>query len=138
MEWTKLTVTHTNGTRFLTKMDGSSFYMDAPDEHGNRNGVSPKRLLLAGLAGCTGIDVTMLLDKMRVAFTDFAIDVQARQTASVPVVYDQFIIRYRIRVQPDDQEKVNRAVQLSKEKYCGVSAMFHHFAEISWEIEWLN
>ena len=80
----------------------------------------------------------MLLDKMRVAFTDFTIDVQARQTATVPVVYDQFIIRYRIRVQPDDQEKVNRAVQLSKEKYCGVSAMFHHFAEISWEIEWLN
>jgi putative redox protein len=138
MEWTSLTITHTEGTRFLTNMDGSSFSMDTPDIHGNRNGVSPKRLLLAGLAGCTGIDVTTLLEKMRVSFSDFSINVQARQTASVPVVYDQFFIRYRIRVHPDDQDKVSRAVQLSKEKYCGVSAMFHHFASISWDIEWLQ
>lgn len=106
-------------------MDGGS------DAGGHDRGASPKKLMLAALAGCTGIDVVSILEKMKVSYSDFRIHVEADLTDEHPKIYNQVRIRYEIRLSEADQPKMERAVQLSMEKYCGVSAMFSHFATVT-------
>jgi putative redox protein len=90
--------------------------------------------MLSALAGSTGIDVVSLLNKMRVEFSDFSIDTEANLSADHPKIYSEVKVIYRISVKPEDREKVEKAVALSKEKYCGVSAMFGKFAKMDFEI----
>jgi len=91
---------------------------------GNTNeGISPKALLLSGLAGCTGIDVTEALKKMRVSFSDLSIEAEAEQTDEHPRVFKDIYITYSVRTDAANEDKVLKAINLSLEKYCGVSAM---------------
>lgn len=90
--------------------------------------------MLSALAGCTGIDVVSLLNKMRVEFSNFSIATEANLSADHPKIYNEVKVIYRISVKPEDREKVEKAVTLSKEKYCGVSAMFSKFAKMDFEI----
>lgn len=101
---------------------------------GNDSGMRPKPLMLAALAGCTGIDVVSILNKMRVSFSDFTIDVNAEMSEELPKVYTSFHIIYSIKVAETDHEKVEKAVTLSDERYCGVSAMYKSFAAVTHEI----
>ena len=79
-----------------------------------------KALLLAGLAGCSGIDVVMILEKMRVAFADLQIDVQTEQTETDPKIFKDILVTYRIKTDEENRDKVKKAIELSLEKYCGV------------------
>lgn len=88
-----------------------------------KEGMSPKALLLSGLAGCTGIDIADGLKKMRVEFSDLKIDAEAEQTEEHPRVFRDIYLTYTIRTDANNKEKVEKAIQLSLEKYCGVSAM---------------
>jgi putative redox protein len=91
---------------------------------GNKTeGMSPKALLLSGLAGCSGIDVVEALKKMRVGFSDFTISAEAEQTDEHPRVFKDIYITYSIRTDIANKDKVEKAINLSLEKYCGVSAM---------------
>jgi putative redox protein len=126
-----------NGMAFNAKIDEYNVPMDTTEESTQHLGPSPKKLMLASLAGCTGIDVVSILNKMKVEFSDFTIDINAELTDEHPKIYDKVEIIYRIKVKSDDQAKMERAVQLSKEKYCGVSAMFSAFAEVSFTIVYL-
>ena len=115
--------------------DGHQLIIDTPEDDGGTNsGPRPKQLMLSALAGCTGIDVVSLLNKMRVEFSNFSIDTEANLSADHPKIYSDVKLIYRISVKPEDQEKVEKAVNLSKEKYCGVSAMFGKFAKMDFEI----
>lgn len=112
--------------------------MDAGSDAGGQDrGASPKKLMLASLAGCTGIDVVSILEKMKVSYTGFRIHIEADLTDEHPKIYNQVRIRYEISLAEADRPKMERAVQLSMEKYCGVSAMFSHFATVSPEIVFL-
>ncbi len=112
--------------------------MDTTVEGGGANsGPSPKKLLLATLAGCTGIDVVALLQKMRVAYSDFEITTNAELTEEHPKVFSNIEIIYRIKTAPENHEKVEKAVSLSKEKYCGISAMLRKNSPIEYRIEYL-
>jgi putative redox protein len=93
--------------------------------------------MLVSLAGCTGLDVVPILNKMRVNFTDFSINVEGHLTETDPKIYDQVLINYSIKVNKEDEEKVLKAVKLSQEKYCGVTRMFESFAKVSFEINYL-
>lgn len=126
----------TGGMRFVSKFDdGHHLIIDtAEDDGGSNSGPRPKQLMLSALAGCTGIDVVSLLNKMRVEFSNFSIDTEAILSADHPKIYTDVKVIYRITVKPEDREKVEKAVTLSKEKYCGVSAMFGKFANMSFEI----
>jgi len=86
-------------------------------------GYSPKALLLSGLAGCSGIDVVEMLEKMRVPFTKLEIVAQSEQTTDHPKVFKDIEIEFRIDAAPEYADKIKRAVDLSIEKYCGVAAM---------------
>src|SRR5512133_1232738 len=65
-----------------------------PDSGGEGKGPSPKRLLLAGLAGCTGMDVVAILKKMRVEVKSFSMNIEANVTAAMPKYYDKIHIMY--------------------------------------------
>ncbi|HLP22199.1 MAG TPA: OsmC family protein, partial [Chitinophagales bacterium] len=101
-------------------------------------GVRPKALILSALAGCTAIDVVELLRKMRVEFTDFKIDVEAELTEEHPKVYKTVTLTYFIKLKEEsDRDKMEKAVNLSQEKYCGVTAMVKKFAELNVRVVYL-
>lgn len=128
----------TGGMQFIADVGGHKITMDAgPEDGGNNSGASPKKLMLAGLAGCTGVDIVMILNKMKVSFSDFSIKVEASLTDEHPRIYDRVKMIYTIKVDEHDKPKMEKAVLLSQEKYCGVSAMFKKFAEISWGVHYL-
>jgi putative redox protein len=99
------------------------------------NGFSPKALLLAGLGGCSGIDVVDILQKMRVEFSNFEIDVETTQTEEDPKIFNDIYITYKIKTAAKNQDKVKKAIDLSLEKYCGVSAMLKKNSPIHYKIQ---
>ncbi len=126
------------GMQFTADISGHKVIMDAgPDDGGQDSGASPKKLMLAGLAGCTGIDIVSILNKMRVPFSDFTIKIEAQLTEHHPRIYDRVKVIYTIKVAEHDKVKMEKAVLLSQDKFCGVSAMFKKFAEVSWGVHYL-
>ena len=103
---------------------------------GNREvAMSPKALLLSGLAGCSGIDVVEILKKMRVNFCDFEITCEADQTEETPKVFKDILLTFSIKVDSADTDKVIKAIDLSMEKYCGVAAMLRKNSAISYKLK---
>jgi putative redox protein len=129
---------HQGGMNFTTLIDGHSITIDLGKAAGGGDaGPGPKILMLVSLAGCTGVDVVSLLNKMKVNFSDFTINVEAHLTKVHPVMYDDVTITYSIKVSKADESKVEKAVTLSQDKYCGVSNMFRAFAKLSNKIVFL-
>ena len=113
-----------NDMAFTSTFDGHVIELNgATGADGLRLGYSPKALLLSGLAGCSGIDVVEMLQKMRVPFNKLEIITESEQTEDHPRVFRDIEIEYRIDAAPEFEDKVKRAVDLSIEKYCGVAAM---------------
>ena len=124
----KTTTIWKTGQAFESLQKDSKIEIDAA------NGFSPKALLLSGLAGCSGIDVVEILEKMRVPFADLHIDAEAEQTDDHPRVFKSINLTYRIRTGEENREKVKKAVDLSLDKYCGVAAMLKKNSRIDYEI----
>ncbi|WP_136798643.1 MULTISPECIES: OsmC family protein [Desulfosediminicola] len=120
---------------FDSKVGPHSVITDAPVEAGGGDtAASPKKLMMVSLAGCTGVDVVEILKKMRVDFEDLVITVEAELTDEVPSVYSAMHIIYEFKGQNLPEDKLKRAVELSQEKYCGVSMMYKKIMDITWEI----
>lgn len=102
---------------------------------GNKtNGFGPKALLLAGLAGCSGVDVVDILEKMRIEFTEFNITVEADQTEEHPRVFKDIHMTFSIKTDHENEGKVRKAIELSLNKYCGVSAMLKKNSAIDYQL----
>lgn len=128
----------TGGMAFKASINGHHVVTDTTvDDGGTNTGPSPKRLMLASLAGCTGIDIVSILNKSKTTFSDLSIDVSASVTDHHPKIYKEVKITYKIKMAEADKPKMERAVKLSEEKYCGVSAMFRAFAKVEHEIIYL-
>lgn len=110
---------------------------DAAPPLSDDTGASPKRLLLVSLAGCTGIDVVMLLDKMRVSYTDIEMEVEADLSDEHPKVYTEIRLVYKFYGKDLNRKKIERAVSLSQDKYCGVSAMLKMICPVVVSIEYI-
>jgi putative redox protein len=95
-----------------------------------RPGISPVELVLVGLAGCTGIDIVDILRKMRQPFEAVKVRVQGQQAPDYPMIYTNIEVTYYIWAEGIDQKAVERAIQLSEDKYCSVSAMLRGSAGI--------
>lgn len=131
-------VTWVNDLQFDAFQNGKTFKIDGNHDESASTGVRPKALILSSLAGCTGIDIVDLLKKMRVEFSEFSLDVKADLTEEHPKVYDKVYLTYYIKLQnAEDKDKMERAVSLSQDKYCGVSAMIKKFAELHVSVEYL-
>ena len=107
---------------------------DASDDNGNTVGFGPKALMLSSLAGCSGLDVVSLLIKMRAEVADFKIEVTAELTDEHPKFYNKVKVDYHFTDTELQPEKIQKAVNLSVTKYCGVMEMFRQFAEVKTEI----
>ena len=114
---------------------GHRIIMDASEEVGGENrGVRPMELVLLSLGGCTGMDVVSILRKMRVTYTAFEIEIDADRVLTHPKVYERLMLRYRLEGDRASSDQIIRAVKLSQEKYCSVSAMLARTAEVLVEI----
>jgi putative redox protein len=120
---------------FDVELQGHTIKIDAAEKFGGGNyGPRPKALLLSGLAGCTGMDVVSILRKMQMPWDSFNLEVEGDTTEEHPVVYNKIHIKYIFTGGELDVEKITKAVNLSQDKYCGVSAMLGKTAEVTWEI----
>lgn len=99
-----------------------------------REGMSPKALLLAGLAGCSAVDVVEILEKMRISFTALSVESKAEQTEEHPRVFTGIDLLYTITTDPVNEEKVKKAIDLSLDKYCGVAAMLRKNSVIRYRL----
>lgn len=98
-------------------------------------GISPKALLLAGLAGCSAVDVVEILEKMRVPFSALTVVSAAEQTPEHPRVFTDIDLVYKLTTDPANEDKVKKAIDLSLEKYCGVAAMLRKNSAIHYRVE---
>ncbi|MFZ5825333.1 MAG: OsmC family protein [Bacillota bacterium] len=130
-------VTWTGGMAFSARTgSGHDVIMDAREEVGGENkGSRPVELLLAGLGGCTGMDVVSILRKMRVEFDRLEIAIEADERAEHPKYFEQFRMVYRVFGNAVPADKLKRAVELSETTYCSVAGLFRHGAKISYTIE---
>ncbi len=132
-----ISLTHLSDDKFDVLQNDKTIRIDAGDPEHN-TGVRPKALILSSLAGCTAIDVVDLLRKMRVEFSEFKIDVSGELTGEHPKTYHTIYLTYRIKLNNDtEREKFEKAVNLSQDKYCGVTAMVKKFADLKVSIEYL-
>jgi putative redox protein len=125
--------------KFDALVSGHHIVMDAlPAIGGNDEGARPKELMLAALAGCTAMDVVSILKKMRTEPTYFNVRVEAEMTEEHPKHYTSMHIIYEFKGENLELEKLQKAVELSQEKYCGVSTVYRKAMEITFEIVILN
>jgi len=121
--------------RFEVEVDGHRFYIDADEKAGGTGGgPRPKPLLLSALAGCTAMDVIAILRKMKHEPESFQVEAEGRVTDDHPKIFKSLHLRYIFKGPNLDQAKIQKAVNLSLEKYCGVSAMLKKAAAFSHEI----
>ncbi|MBN9443097.1 OsmC family protein [Bosea sp. (in: a-proteobacteria)] len=115
---------------------GHAVMMDGAPEYGGRNiGIRPMEMLLIGLAGCTGFDVVSILKKGREAVTGCEVEVEAERATTDPKVFTKIHLHYRITGRDLSRAKAERAVTLSKEKYCSASIMLGATAEMSYALD---
>ena len=107
---------------------------DKSQDNGDVVGFAPKALMLSSLAGCSGLDVVSLLTKMRAEVEDFKIEVTAELTDEHPKFYNKVKVDYHFTDSDLKPEKIQKAVNLSVTKYCGVMEMFRQFSDVEIEI----
>lgn len=128
-------VTWDSGLAFRVEQDGHHYMIDANSEAGGRDlGPRPKALLLSGLGGCTAMDVVSILEKMRVKLDGLEVQVSAESREEHPRIFTAIHVRYLFRGRDLPMDKLERAVKLSEETYCGVSAMLRPTVPITSEI----
>jgi putative redox protein len=124
---------------FKADVMGHEIILDAGKQVGGESrGPRPKPLLLAALAGCTGMDVISILNKMKVEVEDFSVIVEGDLTEEHPKQYYKMHVIYEFKGENLPMSKLKKAINLSEEKYCGVSALFRKAIEITSEIRVVN
>ena len=108
-----------------------SMIMDATDAEGRPAGITPMELLLMALGGCTGIDVVLILKKQRQKLERLTLNVTGRRREEEPRYYEQIHVEYVFKGSGLDEKKLQRAIQLSEEKYCSISVMLKNRAKIT-------
>ena len=133
----KAQVTWQGGMKFEAIADsGHPIVLDAaPDVGGSDQGSRPMELIAMGLAGCTAMDVVSILRKKRQEITSFEVKVDAERATQHPHVFTAIEITYILRGKGIDAASVERAMQLSEEKYCPAQAMLRAVAPISLKYE---
>ncbi|KAA3662882.1 MAG: OsmC family peroxiredoxin [Chloroflexi bacterium] len=102
---------------------GSGYQFKMSSKPGAESG-SPMEMLLAGVVGCTGIDVVSILQKMRQNVHGVEVEIKAKRAEDYPMVYTEAELVYVVRGENIDPQSVEKAIELSEEKYCSASIMF--------------
>ena len=133
----KAEIVQVRGITFIGKAEsGHWLSMDGPAEfEGSDSATRPKELILIGLGGCTGADVTSILHKMREIITRFEINIEAESASEHPKVFKKIQINYRFWGEDLKKENIEKAIELSQEKYCSVTAMLKNTVTITHSYE---
>ncbi|MDY0235886.1 MAG: OsmC family protein [Gudongella sp.] len=112
---------------------GHTVVMDlAEDAGGNNEGFRPMPMLLVGLGGCLGVDVKIILDKMKVEIDSLDLDIEGiMDVTKTPKTYEEIVVTFKFKGRDLDLEKLERAINLAEEKYCNVSAILSQTCKIS-------
>jgi putative redox protein len=129
-------VRRVEGSTFLAKGPSNHWVvMDAkPENRGQDGGARPIELVLMALGGCSGIDVELMLNKMRVEIRDFRIQLIGERAETQPRKFARINMVYHFWGRDLPKQKLERAVQLSEEKYCSVTHTINESVEIESEI----
>lgn len=115
---------------------GHAVVMDGPPENGGRNlGVRPMEMLLLGMGGCTAFDVVFILKRARQPVLDCVVELSAERAEEMPKVFTKIHVHFIVSGRGLSDKQVERAVQLSAEKYCSASIMLGKTAEITHDYE---
>lgn len=118
---------------------GHTLIIDAGQDSGGEGaGLRPKALMLSALAGCSGLDVISILDKMKVKLDDYKMIIHGVLTEEHPKYYHEVNVEYHFYGSNLNENKIKKAVKLSDDKYCGVMEMFKKFAKIKINIIFHN
>ena len=119
-----------------TNEDGNKVQIDGSPSIGGENlGVRPMQLLLMGLGGCSSMDILNILGKQKVELDDFKIDVDAeRDTENTPSLFTNIHVRFIFKGTDLNMKKIERAVNLSMDKYCSVTKILEKSSKITHEI----
>lgn len=121
---------------FEAEVNDFKIKMDADESFGGENnGPRPKPLILASLGGCTSMDVISILKKMNVEPESYAVSIEGHLTEEHPKYYDKIHLTYKFKGKDLDYKKIEKAIQLSQNHYCGVSRLLQEGAEITYSIE---
>jgi putative redox protein len=135
MPGVKTTLNWKGDMSFAAELQGHSIPLDADPKFGGRNrGPRPKPLVLTALGGCTGMDVVSLLKKMQMPFDALAVEVEGESREEHPQVYTRIHIRYILKGNQLDRDKIDKAIGLSLDKYCAVHAMLAESVTVSHEV----
>jgi putative redox protein len=127
-QWREIEAEWQGGSTFIGRnVSGGTVQMGILND---RPGVSPMELILVGLAGCTGVDIVDIMAKKREPLKALKVQVRGKRTEDYPQIYREIEITYLIWGDGINPKSVERAIQLSEEKYCSVSAMLRSAADI--------
>ncbi len=115
--------------------NGTAFMDTSAQFNGQGSFPSPKEFILFGLAGCTAMDVVSIMKKMKQDVRRFEVDVDAPVSKEEPAVFESYKIIYKLWGIALEKEKAEKAVTLSQEKYCGVSATLAKSGPVTYEIQ---
>jgi putative redox protein len=132
----KARVKWSEGVSFVGESgSGHGVVIDGAPEFGGRNlGMRPIELVLLGAAACTAFDVVLILKKGRQPVADCVVEADAERAETVPRVFRKIHLRYIVAGRGLDRHQVERAVKLSKEKYCSATIMLAATAEITYDV----
>lgn len=117
---------------FATNINGHTIITDAAEDSGGNNlGPRPKALLLSALVGCMGFDVITIMDKMKIKLDDLNVEIEAEARDEDPKIYNYINLVWKFKGTDLPLDKLQRAVDLSHDKYCGVSAMLEKSVPIN-------
>ena len=133
----KADIVQVKGLTFVGKASSGHWVpMDGPaDFQGSDSATRPKELILIGLGGCTGADVASMLNKMRENVTKFEISIKAESATEHPKVFTKIHITYRFWGNDLKEANIKKAIDLSQERYCSVSAMLVKSVDITHSFE---
>ena len=115
---------------------GHTVIMDGSPEFGGKNqGARPMELLLLGMGGCTAFDVVLILRKARQDISDCVVQLEATRAETEPKVFTKIHVHFVVSGKGLSEKRVERAVELSSEKYCSASIMLGKTAEITHDFE---
>jgi len=118
--------------------DNHIITLDKLEIHGGNDlGGRPKALILAAMGGCTGMEIVAILAKMRLKMEGLEISITGELNNEQPKIYKSVHLLYQVRSRLEDREKIERAIRLATDKYCGVVAMVRHFATVTFEISFI-
>lgn len=126
-----------DGMSFETTLDGHRLVVDADEKVGGRDlGPRPKQLVITALTGCTGMDVVSILKKMQVEYDDFEMLTETEMTEEHPKTYTKIHLIYQFTGKnlKENEKKIEKAVTLSQDRYCGVVNLLKNALELTHEI----